>query len=233
MEERQKQSQKGDWSMKRRAMWGTAVLVLGAGLLLSVPQAGVRADDEGPRLAQLRMEQLSDAQKPLAEQVLKVSSLGLAGPYNVMLRSPEMGQHMFDLLGYLRFHTSVPTRLNEFAILIQGRLWTAQIEWIAHYPLAIKAGLSESVAEDLRQGKRPANMKPDEAVVYDFCMELSTKHAVSDPTWKRARAIFTDQQIADLIGVSGTYVTAAMMLNATQAPLPAGKSAPLQPLAGQ
>ena len=72
------------------------------------------------------------------------------------------------LLGYLRFHTSVPTRLNEFAILIQGRLWTAQIEWIAHYPLAIKAGLSESVAEDLRQGKRQAAMKPDEAVVYDF-----------------------------------------------------------------
>ena len=216
--------------MNPRVVFATSMAILGAAVALLVPQAGVRADDARPRLAQLTMEQLNDAQRPLAEQVMKVSSLGLGGPYNVMLRSPEMGQRMFDLLGYLRFHTSVPTRLNEFAILIQGRLWTAQIEWIAHYPLAIKAGLSESVAEDLRQGKRPAAMKPDEAVVYDFCMELSTKHGVSDATWKRARAIFTDQQIADLIGVSGTYVTAAMMLNATQAALPEGKTAPLQAL---
>jgi 4-carboxymuconolactone decarboxylase len=217
--------------MTLRVICASAAAVFSGVLGLLVPGAGVQADDERPRLAQLAMEQLDDAQRPLAEQVMKVSSLGLGGPYNVMLRSPEMGQHMFDLLGYLRFHTSVPTRLNEFAILIQGRLWTSQVEWIAHYPLAIKAGLSESVAEDLRQGQRPAAMKPDEAVVYDFCMELSTKHAVSDATWKRARAIFTDQQIADLIAVSGTYVTVAMMLNATQAALPEGKTAPLPPLA--
>ena len=189
---------------------------------------GVRVDDKSPRMAQVTMKKLGELQKPLAEQVLKVSSIGLSGPYNVMLRSPEMGQRMFDLLAYLRFHTSVPTRLNEFAIIIQARLWTSQIEWIAHYPLAIKAGLPESVAEDLRQGKRPAAMKADEAVVYDFCTELSTKHAVSDDTWKRVREAFSDQQIADLIAVSGAYVTVAMMLNATEPPLPVGKSAPLE-----
>ena len=177
-------------------------------------------DDKSPRMAQVTMKQLGELQKPLAEQVLKVSSIGLSGPYNVMLRSPEMGQRMFDLLAYLRFQTSAPMRLNEFAIIIQARLWTSQIEWIAHYPLAIKAGLPESVAEDLRQGKRPAAMKPDEAVVYDFCTELSTKHVVTDDTWKRAREAFSDQQIADLIAVSGAYVTVAMMLNATEPPLP-------------
>ena len=31
-------------------------------------------------------------------------------------------------------------------------------------------------------------MKPDEAVVYDFVMELSTKHQVSDETFDRAKA---------------------------------------------
>jgi 4-carboxymuconolactone decarboxylase len=44
------------------------------------------------------MDQLNDKQKPLGEQIMKVSSVGLGGPYNPMLRSPVLGQKMFDLL---------------------------------------------------------------------------------------------------------------------------------------
>jgi len=40
-----------------------------------------------------------------------------------MIRSPVLGQRLFDLFYYLRWQTSVPTRLNEFAILIIGRQW--------------------------------------------------------------------------------------------------------------
>jgi hypothetical protein len=68
-------------------------------------------------------------------------SVGLGGPYNPLLRSPVLGQRMFDLLHYLRWETSVPLKLNEFAILIIGRQWRSQVEWFAHAPLAIKAGL--------------------------------------------------------------------------------------------
>src|SRR5256886_10792645 len=184
------------------------------------------------RFPQLTLEQLTDQQRPLAEDILKVSSIGLAGPYNPLLRSPLLGERMFKLLDYLRFNTSVERRLNELAILIQARRWTSQVEWYAHYPLAIKAGLSESVAADLKAGRRPEHMKGDEAVVYDLCTELSTTHQVSDATWKRAKATFTDQQIVDLIAVSGTYVMVAMLLNAAQEPAP-GVTQPLAPIAGQ
>src|SRR5271165_6175323 len=81
------------------------------------------AASKEPRFQQLTLDQLSDQQRLLGEQILKVSSVGLGGPYNPMLRSPVFGQKMFDLLYYLRWQTSVPLRLNEFAILITGRLW--------------------------------------------------------------------------------------------------------------
>jgi 4-carboxymuconolactone decarboxylase len=174
------------------------------------------------------MEQLNDQQRPLAEEIMKVSSIGLSGPYNPLLRSPVMGEQVFKLLDYLRFNTSVPRKLNEFAILIQARLWTSQVEWYAHYPLAIKAGLSEAVIADLKEGKPPASMQPDEAVVYDFCMELSSKHAVSDSTFNRARKIFSEQQIVDLVTVSGVYTTLAMLISAAEEGVPAGKTPPLQ-----
>jgi 4-carboxymuconolactone decarboxylase len=174
------------------------------------------------RFPQLSLEQLSGDARTLGDEIVKISSVGLAGPYNPMLRSPVMGERLFRLLDYLRFNTSLPRRLNEFAILIQARQWTSQVEWYAHHPLALKAGLSESVAADLKAGRRPAHMQEDEAIVYDFCMELSTGHEVSDATFARARARFTDQQIVDLIAVSGTYVTVAMLLNAAQEPAPGG-----------
>ena len=145
------------------------------------------------------------------------------------IRSPVMAQRQVALLDYIRFNTSVPRRLNEFAILIQARLWTSQVEWKAHYPLAIKAGLSESVAADLRDGKRPADMSADEAVVYDLCVELSTKHEVSDAIFARAKQIMTEQQIVDLVTVSGTYVLVAMQLAAGQEGTPDG-STPLAPM---
>lgn len=195
-------------------------LSLGCALLfLTIAARGV---DRGQRFPQLTMDQLTDAQRPVAQEIMKVSSSGLGGPYNSMLRSPVMAERMFNMLDYVRFHSTLPRRLNEFAILIQARLWKSQVEWVAHYPLAAKAGLSESVVDDLEAGRRPKKMKPDEAVVYDFCIELSTKHAVSDSTWNRTRAIFSEQQVVDLIAVNGTYVTTAMFLSVSQQSAPPG-----------
>jgi len=202
--------------------------LLGALGVLLVPTL-VLAAVEAKRFKQLTVEELSPAQHQVADEVLKVSSLGIQGPYNVMLRSPVMAQRQVALLDYIRFNTSVPRRLNEFAILIQARLWTSQVEWKAHYPLAIKAGLSESVAADLRDGKRPGGMSADEAVVYDLCVELSTKHEVSDATFARAKQVMNEQQIVDLVTVSGTYVLVAMQLAAGQEGTPDG-STPLAPM---
>ena len=204
------------------AMRKAFVLSLGAMTIIGAA-AGAQAPD-AKRFPQLKLEQLTAEQKPVAEEILKVSSVGLAGPYNPLLRSPLLADRMVKLLDYLRFNTSVPRRLNEFAILIQARLWTSQVEWVAHYPLAIKAGLSQSVADDLKEGRRPSAMQPDEALVYDFCMELSTTHRVSDATFARARALMSEQQIVDLIAVSGTYVTVAMILEAGQEPAPGGQT---------
>jgi 4-carboxymuconolactone decarboxylase len=187
------------------------------------------ATSKEPRFPQLTMDQLDARQKPLGEQVMKVSSVGLAGPYNPMMRSPVLGQKLFDLFAYLRWDTSVPVKLNEFAIIIIGRQWRSQVEWFAHAPLAQKAGLSPEIIADLKANKRPANMAEDEATVYDFVTELTGTHKVSDATYARARKIFNDQQIVDLTAVAGNYVMVAMLLAMAEESTPPGKEAPFKP----
>jgi 4-carboxymuconolactone decarboxylase len=182
-----------------------------------------------PRFPQLTMEQLNEKQKPLGEQIMKVSSVGLGGPYNPMLRSPVLGQKMFDLLHYLRWETSVPLKLNELAILIIGRQWRSQIEWLAHAPLALKAGLSPNIIAELKTGKRPSDMPAEESVVYDFVTELTTEHKVSDTTFGRARQILGEQQVVDLTTVAGTYITIAMILAMSEQTVPPGRELPFKP----
>ena len=186
-------------------------------------------DAEKPRFPQLTVAQLSDAQRPLGQAIMKISRVGIAGPYNPMLRSPVFGQRMFDLLAYLRWETSVPLRLNEFAILIVGRQWRSQVEWFAHVPIAEKAGLSPQVIAELKTGKRPSSMAADEAAVYDFVTELTTNHEVSDETFERAKRLLGEQQIVDLTAVAGTYITIAMLLAMAEENVPPGEEPPFRP----
>jgi 4-carboxymuconolactone decarboxylase len=183
-----------------------------------------------PRFAQINPETMSEVQRRAAAEILKQSITGLGGPWNVMLRSPEMAHRLTSLLDYLRFKTSLPLRLNEFAILITARHWSSQFEWWAHQRLASKEGLSEAVMADLAQGRRPEAMESDEAIVYDFCTELHRTHFVSDDTFRRAGQILGEQQVVDLLAVSGTYTLISMLLNAAEV-LPADGSRPLPPLA--
>jgi 4-carboxymuconolactone decarboxylase len=182
-----------------------------------------------PRFRPLTMGELDDAQRPLGEEIMKVSRVGLGGPYNPMLRSPVLGQRMFELLRYLRWDTSLPLRLNEFAILIVGRQWRSQVEWFAHAPLAERAGLSPAIIADLKANRRPANMAADEAAVFDFVTELTTRHEVSDDTFDRARQLLGEQQVVDLTAVAGTYVTIAMLLAMAREGVPPGAEPPFKP----
>lgn len=181
------------------------------------------------RFPQLTMAQLDAKQKPLGEQVMKVSSVGLGGPYNVLLRSPVLGQHVFDLLRYLRWETSVPLHLNEFAILIVARQWRSQVEWLAHAPIAMKAGLSGEIVAQLKRKQRPTGMTPEEEVVYDFVTELTQSQEVSDATYERAKERLGEQQLVDLTMVAGTYITLAMLLAMARQDVPPDREPPFKP----
>ena len=212
----------------KSAIWMSSLAVAAAGGWFAATMFAQPATSKQPRFPQLTMDGLNEAQKPLGEQVMKVSSVGIAGPYNPMMRSPVLGQLLFDLFHYLRWETSVPTKLNEFAILIIGRQWRSQVEWYAHAPLAAKAGLAPDIIAELKASKRPSGMAEDEALVYDFVTELTAAQKVSDHTYARAKKVFNDQQIVDLTAVAGNYVMVAMLLAMAEETVPPGKEPPFK-----
>ena len=102
----------------------------------------------------------------------------LGGPFNVMLRSPGVGNIVQALGGEIRFKSSIPNKLNELAIMVTARYWTSQYEWHAHCKPALEAGLNPEIAKDVAENRRPANMDADEAIVYDFARELADQFVI-------------------------------------------------------
>jgi 4-carboxymuconolactone decarboxylase len=178
------------------------------------------------RFPDLKREQMTDAQKKVYDSIAGGPRGGVRGPFGPLLRCPELTDRVQKLGEYLRYNTSLPPRLNEFAIIICARFWGSKYEWYEHKPLAIKGGLAESIADALAQGKRPANMKPDEELIYDFCTALRRDHFIGDDLFKRAVALFGEAGVIDLVAVSGYYDLVSMVLNVAEIPLPPGEKSP-------
>jgi len=152
----------------------------------------------------------------------------LGGPFNVMLRSPAVGNIVQSLGGEIRFKSSIPAKLNELAIMVTARYWTSQYEWYAHCRLALEAGLDPAKAKDVAENRRPANMDDDEAMVYDFSRELHETKGVSDANYQRVLDRFGERGVFDLITVNGYYTLVSMILNVDKTPLPDGVPLPLK-----
>jgi 4-carboxymuconolactone decarboxylase len=181
------------------------------------------------RVPELRFEELNEKQKQLATSIgaIRGGTPVTGGPWGLLLRNPELCDRAQAFGTMLRDLTSVPKRLSELAIALSARHWTAQFEWNAHAHQGLTAGLDPEVVEAIKLRKRPTKMKPDEAAVYDFVMELYEKKKVSDATYKTLTgAIGTDAAI-ELTAIAGFYSTVAMLIVAHQVPLPAGIAPPL------
>jgi 4-carboxymuconolactone decarboxylase len=183
------------------------------------------------RFKELTPQTMTAEQKKAADAIQAgPRGAGLRGPFNALLRSPDLCDLVQRVGAYVRYSSSIPPRLNEMAIIMAGRKWTAQYEFFAHRRLAIEAGLKTEICDAIAVGKRPAAMQADEAEVYDFCTELLGTGHVSDGSFKKIADRFGERGVIDLIGAVGYYSLVSMVLNVDGVPLPAGETPPLKPL---
>jgi len=186
--------------------------------------------DNTPRLPPIPEAEMTEAQRRVRHDIASGPRGGVRGPFDALLRSPELADRLQKVGAYVRFESSLPARLAELAILVTARHWGAQYEWYAHRRLAEKAGLAPEIAHDIAEGRRPAAMQADEAAVYEFCKALHETHGVGDEAWRAALERFGERGVIDLIGTCGYYATVSMVLNATRHPLPEGVAPPLAAL---
>ena len=175
------------------------------------------------RMARIAPENMTEAQRAAAAELASGPRGEVRGPFNVLLRSPELMSPVQKVGEYLRFRCALDRRIAEMATLIAARHWTQTYEWNAHHPLALKAGLKPGIAQAIAEGRRPTGMAQDEEVVYDVLAEALHNKSVSDVTYERGIKQFGEQNLVDLLAIAGYYALLAMLLNVARTPLPEGK----------
>ena len=186
--------------------------------------------DGGRRFKLLTDAEMTPRQRQTYQAIVSGPRKGALGPFNALLRSPDVADRVQKVGEYVRFHSVIPAPLNEMAILIAGRSWNAQFEFWAHSRLGKEAGLDASIIDAIAEGRRPPKMNDDERIVYNFCSELFRDKQVSDSTFKAVVERFGEQGVIDLIVAGGYYSTVSMILNVDRYPLPAGETPPLKDL---
>jgi 4-carboxymuconolactone decarboxylase len=173
------------------------------------------------RMGPLPADKMTDAQKKAAADHTAARGQ-LTGPWQVLLRSPELMGRVRGLSDYVRWNGALSPRLSEFVILITAREWSQPYEWNAHQPLAVKGGLNPEIAKAIAEGRRPHGMAEDEEILYDFATELLQNRSVSDATYARVMSKFGEKAMLDTIGLMGHYSLIAMVLNTARTPVAPG-----------
>ena len=194
---------------------------------MTAPATPANEDRRFPLLTDATM---TPRQRESYQKIVSGPRKGASGPFNALLRCPEAADRIQLVGEYVRFQSSIPPALNEMAILIAGRFWSAQFEFWAHRRLARTAGLPDAIIDAIAEGRRPAAMADDQCVVYDFCSELFRDRAVTDAAFAAVVGRFGDQGVIDLIAAVGYYSIVSMVLNVDRYPLPDGEEPPLKPL---
>jgi 4-carboxymuconolactone decarboxylase len=181
----------------------------------------------GDRFKPLTYDEMTPAQKAMIDHLLSGERQNLGGPFNVLLRSPEMGDLAQQFGASMRFHAALPKPALETVIIVTARYWMAQFEWTAHKRAALQAGVSPAIVDAIANGKRPSGMDPDVETAYDFIVELLKTRQVGDATFAAAKNRFGEKGVVDMIGLTGWYSMVSMALNVDRYPAPQAELKPL------
>lgn len=165
---------------------------------------------------------MNPAQKEVHDEIVAGRRGRFGGPFELLIRSPEVCRHLQRLGEYLRWGSSLSPAVSELAICLTARHIRANYEWHAHCPLAVEAGVPAAAMEAIRTGGTPQFAAADQALVYKLVTELIDTKRLSDASFNEAIAAFGEQGVVELGTIIGYYTAIGNALNVFEVGLPPG-----------
>ena len=180
----------------------------------------------GDRFRGLGYAEMTPEQRVMLDHTVNsaraVTNTTANGPFNVLLRSPEIGDLVQQLGNSIRFASGLTPAQRELATLAAGRAWTSRYEWYAHARYAADAGIPAAVIDALAAGRAPdlGTLSKDEALAWRVAEEMMFTRRVTDATYRDALAGLGEQRLAAAATLAAYYELVSMTLNVDRYPLP-------------
>jgi 4-carboxymuconolactone decarboxylase len=216
-------------TFQRSTLWGAAFLIMAAGVLNAFTQSAAKLPsdinpDSMARLPYLQRKNLDEASQKIFDVLPGRSAEGaLGGPLAFAAYNPAVAKALFDLhnaavAGTLNAH------VRELAILVACRETNYSLEWNAHEPTAVKAGVDPKVIDAVRRNGPLTGIDEQDATVIRFGRELYTDRKVDSATFAKAVQLFGQRGAMDMVALMNTYAVSGFYAIAVDEHPPAGKT---------
>jgi 4-carboxymuconolactone decarboxylase len=174
------------------------------------------------RYRDIAIDAMTPAQKEVHDEIVAGRRGRFGGPFELLIRAPEACRHLSRLGEYLRWGSSLSPALSELAICLTARHLRTELEWHAHAPLAIAAGVPAAAIEAIRAGAVPQFATTDQALVHRLVTELIDTKRLGAASFAEAIANFGERGVIELGTMIGYYTAIGNALNVFEVALPAG-----------
>src|SRR5262249_38656720 len=161
--------------------------------------------DSLARLPYLQRKDLDETSQKIFDVLPGRSPAGaLGGPLAFAAYNPAVAKALFDL-----HNAAVGGTLNahvrELAILVACRETNYNLEWNAHEPSAVRAGVDPKVIDVVRRNGALTGMNEQDATVIRFGRQLYSERKVDSATFAKAVEFFGQRGVMDMVAIMNTY----------------------------
>jgi 4-carboxymuconolactone decarboxylase len=213
----------------RPFQWGGAVLLLASGALVVAAQSAARLPaDLDPasraRLPYLQRKDLDQRAQAIYDTLPGRSPEGvLRGPLAFAAYNPSVAKGLFDLHNAAVQEGTLDPHVRELSILVACRETNYSLEWNAHSPSAVKAGVDPKVIDVVRQGGALTGLDEKDALVIRFGRQLLRDKAMDSATFAKAVDLFGRRGAMDMVAVMSTYAVSGLYAIAVDEHMPPGR----------
>lgn len=196
---------------RRPRYWGAPFLLLATATLVAAAQSAAKlpADldlDSHARLPYLQRKDLDERGQKIFDTLPGRSPEGvLRGPLAFAAYNPAVAQALFDLHNAAVQEGKLDAHVRELAILVACRETNYSLEWNAHEPSALKAGVDPKVVDAVRHNRVLAGIDDKDALVIRFGRQMLHDRTMDSATFAKAVERFGRRGAMDMVAVMSTY----------------------------
>lgn len=187
----------------------------------------------GGRLSLLGVDQLDQKQRTLRDRLVATRSARgtqagyttvlpdgrLIGPFNAMLRLPEVGEAQLDWAESISA-TPIDPQVREVTILSVAGIWGTPYVLYAHSRAALTVGVPETAIAELSRGAEPSGLSKDASIANHLAVAAVEDHHVPDQLYAAALAAFGETDLMAVLALISQYLATCTILTAFAVPAP-------------
>lgn len=185
--------------------------------MTETPAVSASTSDFSPRLKTPRIQPVDPNSPELSDdQKAMLASRADFNLYKTLVQHLELYNRWTPLGRQLLNGSTLPARDREIIMLRMGWLCQAEYEWAQHARIATaeNIGMSDEEVRNIAVGVDAGNWTEWEKTLITMVDELRYDTMISDATWQKLRANYSQQETMDALFTAAQYQLVSMVLNA-------------------